>query len=288
MVLLVIVPAMFATNIVVGRAAAETVPPFALAFWRWLTALAVLLPFVAGGLVRHRAAILAEWRDLLVLGILGMGICGAFMYIGADTTTATNIGLIYATSPVLIVVLARLVYGEPMTARRTAGVALALAGVLVIVFRGSAEAVRALAFVDGDIWVAIAALAWGGYSVIQRFRSSAMPPHVRFAAIILFGVLALAPFHVAELATGAIPALDLPTAGAIAVCALVPGIGAYMGYARIQRALGAGPASLFLYVQPLYVALMSWLLLSETIEGYHLAGAALILPGVFLATRRAG
>ncbi len=37
-----------------------------------------------------------------MLGILGMGICGAFVYVGADTTSATNIGLIYATAPIMI------------------------------------------------------------------------------------------------------------------------------------------------------------------------------------------
>src|SRR5690606_12296714 len=135
-------------------------------FWRWTAAFLVLLPVVGRDLVRYRGSLAAEWRDLLVLGILGMGICGAFVYIGADTTTATNIGLIYATSPVLIVVLARALYREAMTPARSLGVVLALAGVLVIDFRGDVEAVRRLAFVPGDIWVALSAVAWGGYSVI--------------------------------------------------------------------------------------------------------------------------
>ena len=70
---------------------------------------------------------LREWKDLLVLGALGMGVCGAFVYIGADTTSATNIGIIYAASPILIVLLARIFYGELLDLLQGAGVLLSLA-----------------------------------------------------------------------------------------------------------------------------------------------------------------
>src|SRR3546814_10940149 len=79
---------------------------------------------------RHRRDILSEWLDVLVLGALGMGVCGAFVYVGADTTSATNIGLIYAASPILIFVLARVFYREPPTAPPRPGVLLSLAGLV--------------------------------------------------------------------------------------------------------------------------------------------------------------
>ena len=68
MILLFIVPALFTTNVIVARAAHDTVPPFALAYWRWMLAFLIFLPVVGPDLWRHRAAIAAEWRDLLVLG----------------------------------------------------------------------------------------------------------------------------------------------------------------------------------------------------------------------------
>jgi drug/metabolite transporter (DMT)-like permease len=42
-----------------------------------------------------------------------------------------------------------------------------------------------------------------------------------------------------------------------------------------------------LYLTPVYTALLSWLLLGEAIRGYHLAGAVLVLGGVWLASRGA-
>ena len=52
------------------------------------------------------------------------------------------------------------------------------------------------------------------------------------------------------------------------------GLGVYLGYGRIQRALGATPIALILYLAPIYTALMAWLLLRESLEPYHLVGAS--------------
>lgn len=285
MVLLFIVPALFTSNVVVARAVNDTVPPFALAYWRWMLAFLLFLPVVGPELWRHRAAVAAEWRDLLVLGILGMGICGAFVYIGADTTSATNIGLIFGTAPIIIAGASTLMYGEPMSRAKATGIFISLMGVLVIVFRGDVDALRALTFVPGDLWIVTSALAWAIYSVMLRHRPGALPARARFSATMLFGALALLPFYIAETAQGIVPTLNPETIGTVLIVAIVPGLAAYIGYARIQRSLGAGSTGLILYLAPSYAALFGWLLLGETLEPYHFAGAALILPGIFLSTR---
>lgn len=286
MILLFVVPALFTTNIIVARAVNDTVPPFALAYWRWMLAFLLFLPVVGPDLWRHRSAIAAEWRDLLVLGILGMGICGAFVYIGADTTSATNIGLIFGTAPIIIAGAATLIYGEPMGRAKAAGILISLLGVLIIVFRGDLSALRTLTFVAGDMWIVTSALAWAIYSVMLRHRPGTLPPHTRFSATMLFGALALLPFYIVESAQGNLPAFNRETVAAVLVVAVVPGLAAYLGYARIQRSLGAGSTGLILYLAPSYAALFGWVILGETLEPYHFAGAALILPGIFLSTRR--
>ncbi len=280
------VPVLFSTNIIAARWVAEDIPPFALAFWRWTLAFVLFLPAIGPDFARYRRVILSEWRDLLVLGILGMGICGAFVYVGADTTTATNIGLIYASAPILIAAAATLIYREPLGRTKAAGIGISLFGVLVIVFRGNPDALRSLSLVPGDLWIATAAIAWAVYSVMLRYRPSRLPTRVRFAATMLFGALALLPFHIVEQVGGNALILNANNMVAIAIVAIVPGLGAYLGYARIQRALGASPTALILYLAPVCTATMAWLLLGETLRAHHFVGAALILPGIFLSTRR--
>lgn len=284
-ILLFVVPVLFSTNIITARAVSDFIPPFALAFWRWSLAFLLFLPAIGPDLLRYRRELLSEWRDLLVLGILGMGICGAFVYVGADTTSATNIGLIYATAPIIIAAAATLLYREPLGRVKALGILVSLLGVLVIVFRGDLEALRTLSLVPGDIWIATASVSWAVYSVMLRYRPSQLPGRVRFAATMLYGAIALLPFHLFELAKGDVPQLNAETLIAVLIVAVVPGLGAYLGYARIQRALGASPTALILYLAPVYTALMAWLVLGESLQLYHLVGAALILPGIYLSTR---
>lgn len=284
-VLLVATALMFATNLLVARATVDDLPPVALAFWRWSGAFVLLLPFCATTLWRHRAAALADWRDTLLLGMLGMGICGALVYLAAATTSATNMGLIYATSPVLIILFARLFYGETMTVRQMLGVALSLLGMLVVIARGDMQTLLAVRFTIGDLLILGAAIAWAVYSVALKHRPSVLPPTARLAAITLGGVILLLPLVLAESFVYKPYPLSWRSGGVAAFLALVPGFGAYQAYGYVQRHLGAGPTGLIMYMSPLFTALLSFLLLGEPLHLYHLAGVLLVLPGIFLATR---
>ncbi|MEM7221608.1 MAG: DMT family transporter [Pseudomonadota bacterium] len=288
MVLLVIAPAMFASNMLVAKAVADLIPPVALAFGRWSVTFLLLLPFTLPSLWRQRRQVLAEWRDLAMLGALGMGVCGAFVYVGADTTTATNIGLIYAASPILIVVIARIGYREPLSGGQACGVALSLLGVLVVVCRGRWQTLVGFDFTVGDLWIVASAIGWALYSVLLRYRPSELPMMTRFAAAVMMGVMILLPFTLVEAFYGEPARIDGMTIGTMVFLALVVSFGGYQVYGLIQRSLGAGPTGLLMYLIPLYNAGLAYLLLGERLAAYHLVGAVLVLPGIYLATRRAG
>jgi drug/metabolite transporter (DMT)-like permease len=284
-VLLLVTPAMSCSNMLAARWIAGDVPPVALAFWRWTLTFLLLLPFVAGDLFRHRSDLRREWRGLLVLGALGMGICGAPVYIAAQTTTATNIGLIFAVSPIVVALLARLLWGERLTPQRIAGIVLCLAGMLAVVLRGEPSALVRLALTVGDFWALLATLGWALYSILLKQNRSALPVTPRLAAITFGGDLVMLPFLAAETALVGPPPLTAQTLGVIVFVALVPGLCSYLAYSRLVAQLGPSRTSLQVYLTPLYTALLAWLLLGEQLRLYHLVGGALILPGLFLATR---
>ncbi|SMF11895.1 EamA domain-containing membrane protein RarD [Tistlia consotensis] len=287
--LLLVAPALFATNMLVARAAADFIPPVALAFWRWFLVFLMMLPLAGPSLWRQREVLRAEWPVLTLLGALGMGVCGAFVYIGAHSTTATNIGLIYANSPVLIVLLAAVCFGERLRPVQLLGAGLAFAGMLVLVAKGDPGVLLDLRFVAGDLWIAAATLGWSVYSVVLRYVPSRLDGMTRFTAICLFGVAVLLPFHLWEAVTLGPPTLDLRTVGFVLLLAVVAGFAAYQVYGLILQTLGAARTGLLLYLMPLYNAGLAVLLLGERLHGYHLAGAALVIPGLLLAnaaTRR--
>ena len=182
-VLLWLTPVMFAANQLAARIAPGIVEPYTLAFGRWLIAALVLLPFAWPQLSARRAALRREWPDFLVLGALGMLVCGAFVYIGGRTTTATNIGLLYGAVPVGIVLLARLLYREPVSVMQGAGIALCLAGLLAILAKGDAGALLALRFTTGDLWIGdVGFQSWEeivGPRLAGRSRSTACSSRAR-------------------------------------------------------------------------------------------------------------
>ncbi|MFN8936010.1 MAG: DMT family transporter [Pseudomonadota bacterium] len=285
--LLFVVPALWSSNYVIARLADGVVHPHALAFGRWALALALLLPFVGAELWRCRAALAAERGQLLVLGALGMWICGAWVYLGGRSTSATNIALISAVTPVAIAVAGVKLLHERMSGAQRVAVAGALAGVLFIVARGEPGTLLALRLLPGDGWILAAAASWTAYSVLLKRWPSALSPAARLAATAAGGLLVLLPFTVHE----ALVQPALPWTGRalmlVALAAVLPGVLSYGAYALLQRELGAARTALLLYLAPVYGGAMAWWILGERPGWYHVVGALLILPSIWLATRPA-
>lgn len=284
-ILLLLAPALFSVNMLAARYAVSF-PPNALALGRWIFVALMLLPFVWKRLVARRDAVAREWPDLLLLGALGMWICGAWVYIGAHTVPALNIGLIYAASPILVVVLGRVIDKEPLSSGRIAGIALCLAGVAAVFAKGQLTNLLEVRFTSGDLWVVAGSASWGLYSVLLKHRSSRLDAMTRLCATSIAGCVVLVPFTLGEGVLSGWPDLaDGRLWATWLVTALVPGVLAYTAYSFCVQELGPSRTSISLYLGPPYVGLMAWAALGEAPQWYHLLGIALVLPGLFLATR---
>ncbi len=286
LLLLWLVPALWAVNYIVARKAPGVIGPYALALGRWGLAALILLVIARRELWRERESILRAWRQYLVLGTLGMLICGAWVYEGARSTEAMNIALIYSASPVLISLGAMWWLGEAFAARQKLGVALALAGVVHVVVKGNWTALAEVQFVPGDAWILAATVSWAAYALLQKRWPSPLGATARLAAICAGGSLLLLPLAAWEMSR---PAADVLGGQAlllvvVVVAALVPGVGAYWIYGWAQKMLGASRVAVVLYLGPLYAAVAAWGMLGESPGWHHAVGGLLILPGVFLVT----
>jgi drug/metabolite transporter (DMT)-like permease len=284
--LLWITPALWSSNYIIARAADGVIAPHALALGRGLLALSLLLPLSAAALVAGFAQWKHEWKQLLLLGSLGMWICGAFVYQGAHTTSAINIGLIYAATPVAIAFASTRLLHERVNAWQRAGMALALCGVLFVITKGDLANLRAVRFAVGDLWIVAAALSWVAYTVLLQRWPSTLGPTPRLAAITFGGVLVLLPFTALETLFQPGPPIGAKALLLIALAGLLPGFISYQAYAYMQRELGAARSSLVMYLAPVYAAFIAWALLGEAPRAYHAVGAALILPAIYMATRK--
>jgi drug/metabolite transporter (DMT)-like permease len=284
--LIFVAPALWSVNYLVARWAPDTIAPHMLALGRWAVAAALLGLFCWREIVVKRAHLRAEALHFLVLGALGMWVCGAFVYIGGRSTTAVNIGLIYAGSPVLIALASAQWLHERFGVRQWAGVALALSGVVHIIIRGHWTALADVRINSGDAWIAVAMTCWAAYSLLLRAWPSAFGALARLTLIACGGVVVLVPFAIVEAMFWWPSTLSAKSVGLVLAAALLPGAAAYGAHAYMQRVLGAARVGTVLYLGPLYAAVTAWLVLGERIEGFHFAGAALVLAGIALVTRR--
>lgn len=278
-------PAFWAVNYIIARRAPGVVEPHMLALGRWALAGTLLALMARSEIWRERRAILAVWPQYLVLGALGMLVCGAWVYIGAKTTGAMNISLIYAASPILISLGAVAWLGERFAPRQVLGVLVALTGVMHVVVKGQWAALGDVKFVAGDGWILAAMVSWAFYALLQKKWPSTLSATARLASICAGGSLVLLPFALWEWIQPSTPVWTLQATVLTVSAALVPGLCAYLIYGWSQKILGASRVAVTLYLGPLYAALAAWGFLNEPLEWHHLVGALLILPGVFLVTR---
>lgn len=285
--LLFITPLLWAVNYLVARSAPAHIEPHLLALLRWLVAGMLFAVPSWQELRQHRPQILAEWPRYLLLGALGMWICGAWVYIGGRTTSAVNISLIYALSPILIALLSAFWLKERFSRWQALGLALALCGVVHVILHGQWASLAGVTLVIGDAWILAATLSWTLYSVLLRRWSSPLSAMARLAVISGAGVLVLVPFAAWEAAHAVGPVLTLQGLTLALVAAVVPGFAAYLAYSVMQRELGAARVGVVIYLGPLYAAGLAWLVLNEPLHGFHAVGIALVLGGIYLVNRSA-
>lgn len=284
--LLFISPLCFASNPVVGRAMMGIFPPVSMAVARWFFVALFLMAALWPQVRAHYRQILAEWKSLAFLGGLGMGLCGAPIYISATLTPITNIGLIYAVCPLVILLLGIGFFKIRMRVLPLIGVLAGLVGVVLILTKGDMGILASLSFNSGDLLVLQAMLAFAVYSLGLKHIPSKLPPILRFGAMALAGALWHLPFLVYEvLVAEKVLVVSSQIVGVVLILVFVSSLGAYLSYGYIVQRLGAAQAGTILYIQPIYSTLLAVWLFSETIASYHLIGIALILPGLWLANR---
>lgn len=281
-----VVPALWAVNYIVARRAPGIVEPYALALGRWAIAGMLLAVVARQELWTQRRAIAAVWYQYVVLGFCGMLVCGAWVYLGAKTTAAMNITLIYSASPVLIALGAVTFLGERFRWLQALGVVVALGGVVHVIVKGQWMALGSVQWVAGDAWIVAAMVSWALFALLQKLWPSPLGPTARLAAICAGGVAVLLPCALWELLQAGTPPWTWTATGLVVTAALAPGLAAYWIYGWAQKILGASRVAVTLYLGPLYAAVAAWGVLGEPLDWHHVEGAALILPGVYLVSKR--
>lgn len=283
---LILTALFWAGNAVVARGVVGEIPPLALSFWRWTLALAILLPIGLPRVLRQRDVIRARWRSLALLAALSVGAFNTLMYYSAQTTTAVNIALFNSTMPVLVALFAWLILADRVRPAQALGIALALLGMLVIVGRGSWHTFTQFAFQPGDLIMVGAVSCWSLFSVLLRRQAVPLDAIAFLTMQIAFGVTVILPFYLLDLLITGGFTMHLRLVPPFVYAAVFPGLLAYAFWNNGIHRIGPSRAAMFIYLTPIFAAVLAGVFLDERLHGFHYAGGALILLGLYLATRQ--
>jgi drug/metabolite transporter (DMT)-like permease len=283
--LLCITALCWAGNAIVGRLAAGHIPPVTLSFLRWSIAFLIILPFAWKHLVRDWSAIRGRLGLMIIISVTGIGAFNTLQYWALEYTQALNTLLLQSAGPLVVAVWSLILLGVRLTLAQAAGVVLSLTGVLVILLHGDLSTLSSIEFNKGDIIFTVALVIFGLYSVLTLKR-----PQIHGLSFAAFtfgcGAACLIPLLIWELS--ARPVMQINTANLLSLfyVAVFPSTLAYLCYNRGVQLIGANRAAPFFHVVPLLGSVMAMVFLGERPQLFHIVGFALVLTGVFVASRR--
>jgi drug/metabolite transporter (DMT)-like permease len=275
--------ALWGGTFVAGRNLAGVVPPFAAAFWRFVLAgslLLLLLRRAEGGLPP------LDRRQLGLVFLLGLtGVClyNAFFFTGLQTVPASRAALIIALNPVAIALLAALVGGEPLHARRSLGVLIAVTGAALVISSGRLGTLLTGGISLGDLALLGCVVCWALYSVLGRQAMRSLAPLTAVTYSALAGALLLMPFGIAQ------GALSLPLGygpaawGSLLYLAVGGTVIGFIWYYQAIHEIGTVRAGVFINFVPIFGVLLGFLLLGEPLTPALLVGGPLVIAGAWLA-----
>jgi drug/metabolite transporter (DMT)-like permease len=277
------------SNMILARGVAGSVPPFSIAFFRWSIVALGLLPLVIVALREKPGVLRGQGVGIVAAGFLGMFICGGPVYVAGVTTSAINLSLIMALSPLVVLLFSFLSGQEAVHRSQIVGMLFSLAGAGLIITKGQAAIGGGVA--PGDLLALMAMLGWAGYTLLQNRVGSGVSFLARIGLFAAAGALFSLPFAIHEMWHA--PAHEMWHAPAAAFsgraalvylfAGLVPGLFAYSAYAYLGGKFGAVSTSLSLYLGPIVSAVLSILFLSEAPTTIHLIGGALSLGGMWVS-----
>jgi len=275
----------WAGNAIVGRLAAGHIAPVTLSFLRWSLAFIIILPFAWKHLERDWPAIRARLGTMFFLSVTGIGAFNTLQYWALEHTQALNTLLLQSAGPLIVAVWSLVLLGVRLTLTQAVGVMLSLTGVLVILLHGDLTALSSIAFNKGDLIFMVALVIFGFYSVLTLKR-----PAIHGLSFVAFtfgcGAACLIPLLMFELFTRPLMALDAANLLSVFYVAVFPSTLAYLCFNRGVQLIGANRAAPFFHVVPVFGSIMAIVFLGEHPQAFHIIGFALVLAGVFVASRQ--
>lgn len=274
----------WAGNFIIARGAVDLVSPVALAFWRWIVAVLILIPFALPSLIREWKEVKSHLPYLTACGFLGVTLFNTLIYVAGHSTDALNLSLIAITFPIFIVLIARWYFKEPISLNKAAGILIVVVGILLLISRGELSDLMSFKFALGDVWMLTAALGFAIYSILVKKKPAQIGMWSFQLSTFVIGLLILTPFYLWEFSVSKPVELNQSVIGAVLYLGIFASFLAYIFWNRAVVNIGPAKAGMVYYSLPLFSGLFSSMFLGEAIQSFHLICGATIVSGILVAS----
>lgn len=275
--------AFWSGNFIVARGLSDSIPPISLAFWRWVVAVIVFLPFALKPLIAERNLLRKHIPYLCVTSLLGITLFNTLIYFAGHTTTAMNLSLISITFPVFIVILARIFFHEIITINKWIGIILVAGGVILLITKGALSKLLNISFAIGDLWMLLAAITFAVYSILLKRKPEQLSIWSFQLTTFILGLIFLFPFFLWEYLTIPFVAFETKTVLSIFYVGIFASLTAFVLWNKAVMKVGPSKAGMIYYTLPLFSGIAAYFFLNEVVTEIHFYSALLIISGILTA-----
>lgn len=271
-------------NFIVARAIHQDVPPIMLAVLRWGTASIIMLPIGWQAFQQNWPTIKKEWPLIAFAAFTGISLFNTFIYVAGHFSSAINLALIGTTSsPVFSFILARILLKERITPLRMIGLLICMAGILLLLSRGSWEVLWHIRFTKGDWWILAAAFSFAFYNIATRKKPASITPKAYLFSTFWLGTIMLLPFALLEVGLGAQVNWSWQMAGIVLYLGAGASVISFMCWNMAISKLGAARTSIFGNLIPVFSSIEAVWLLHEKVSRIHILSMMVVISGLVLA-----
>lgn len=258
------------------------IKPFNLAFYRFLIASPILFAFI---LFRRKFQLpeKSDYFKILILALTGVTLLYAVQFVALLYTTATNSSILINTCVIFIAMMSFFM-GEKLTGFKILGITVSFVGVVMIVSKGYSLNFFSSDTVVGDLLMLFDGFLWAVYTVVGKDLLKKYSSDVLTAYAFVFGSVLLFPFAVYE---GVINPLNFSPMSWISLLYLgvLCSVVAYVIWYSALKVMGTTDVAVFVYIVPLFTAIMALFVLNEEIGIFTVIGGVMTMLGVYITER---
>ncbi|HWL23693.1 MAG TPA: DMT family transporter [Ureibacillus sp.] len=265
-------------SFVVSKSLVEHASPITLTTLRWIIAVICLVPIVwwkEKKILPPKNAIL----PLFLMGLTGVVLFNVLQFLALEHTSATNVGLISTLNVVSIAVCSVIFLKEKMNKLQIFAMFFSFLGVILVLSKGDIVYLLSLQFNTGDLWMLAAVCIWGIYTICSKWAMSKTSALISTFYSAIFGLIVLLPlslsnFTVSNINTSFIFGILYTGVLATVLCMLFWNI--------CVHNLGSSISGIFLNFNPIFTAIIAFLLLGEKMSWIQGMGSIIAIIGCYL------